>query len=72
MWASVEGVNHHLQLARRDSRKALPEQTVRVLIKPPLAWTAWVCKKLFGSKPLLHILVIKELIPIVYRKGTEE
>lgn len=72
MWASVEGVNHHLQLARRDSRKVLPEQTVRVLIKPPLARTAWVCKKLFGSKPLLHILVVKELIPIVYREGTDE
>lgn len=74
----VEGVNHHLQLARRDSRKVklfrkvLPEQTVRVLIKPTLARTAWVCKKLFGSKPLLHILVVKELIPIVYCEGAEE
>ena len=76
-WTIVECGNHSQKILSRDGgevklfREILTEQAIGVLIKAALARTARIGKELFCPQDILHSLVVKEFISIVYRKGTK-
>lgn len=76
--AGVERGNHSLKVLRRNRgevklfREILAEQTVGVFIKATLSRTARVSKKFFCPQDMLHGLIVKEFISIVYCEGTKQ
>ena len=76
--AGVERGNHSLKVLRRNRgevklfREILAEQTVGVFIKATLSRTARVSKKFFCPQGMLHGLIVKEFISIVYCEGTKQ
>lgn len=77
-WAIVERIHHKVKVLQRERREVklfreiLTEQTVSVLIKPPLAGTSGIGKELFCTELLLHGLIVKEFIAIVDREGPKQ
>ena len=71
-------MNHGLKLLRGDGKEVtffgeiLPEQAVGILIQAALPGTVGVSEIDASVQTLLHVLITKELVAVIYGEGTQQ